>query len=69
VEGRDVRELSAGQLHRALSGEQGSPLHLTVLRGERVLRVTLFRTKPRKSNRTAKEIDEAGLKDSDDAGL
>jgi C-terminal processing protease CtpA/Prc len=58
VEGRDVRELSESQLHRALSGEEGSPLRLTVLRGEEVIRVTLIRTKPRKSKRTPHESDE-----------
>ncbi|MGC4063603.1 MAG: PDZ domain-containing protein [Polyangiaceae bacterium] len=58
VEGRDVRELSERQLHRALSGDEGSPLRLTVLRGEAVIRVTLHRTKPPKSSRAQQERDD-----------
>lgn len=44
VEGMDVRSLDAKALHSTLSGEVGTPVRLTLLRGEEVLRVTLKRT-------------------------
>lgn len=49
VDGRDVRDMTAKQLHEQLSGEVGQPVKLTVLRGEGVMRVTLKRTPARKS--------------------
>ncbi|MCC6901666.1 MAG: PDZ domain-containing protein [Polyangiaceae bacterium] len=48
IDGMDVRRLDDKALHRALSGEVGSSVKLTVLRGEEVLRVTLKRTAARK---------------------
>ncbi len=48
VDGRDVRPLDDKQLHAILSGEVDTPVKLTVVRGEDVLRVTLRRTAPRK---------------------
>jgi C-terminal processing protease CtpA/Prc len=44
VDGRDVRELTAQQLHAALAGELGARVNLTVLRGDEVIRVTVERT-------------------------
>jgi C-terminal processing protease CtpA/Prc len=46
IDGRDVRRLDPEAVHRALSGEVREPVKLTVLRGERLLRVTLRRTEP-----------------------
>jgi len=48
VDGVDVRHLDAKALHRALSGEVGTRVRLTVLRGEEVLRLTLERTPARR---------------------
>ena len=44
IEGRDVRQMSALEIHRSLSGHIGAPVKLTWLREERVVRVTLRRT-------------------------
>ncbi|HEY6555756.1 MAG TPA: PDZ domain-containing protein [Polyangiaceae bacterium] len=49
VDGRDVRDMTAKQIHGLLSGEVGQPVKLTVLRGEEVMRLTLKRTPARKS--------------------
>jgi C-terminal processing protease CtpA/Prc len=46
IEGRDVRALSAEAVHRALSGEVGEPVKLTLVRDERIVRVTLLRSAP-----------------------
>jgi C-terminal processing protease CtpA/Prc len=51
VDGIDVRQLDERRLHRALSGEVGDPVKLTLLRGESVVRVTLKRTKARRLKR------------------
>lgn len=48
IDGRDVRELDERGVHRALSGEVGDPVKLTLLRDGRVIRVTLRRTPPPK---------------------
>jgi C-terminal processing protease CtpA/Prc len=48
IDGRDVRALTARQVHQALSGDVGEPVKLTVIRGEEVIRVTLRRTPARK---------------------
>ena len=44
IDGKDVRSLDPQQLHRALSGEVGEPVKLTLIRADRVVRVTLQRT-------------------------
>ena len=44
IDGRDVRELDERGVHRALAGNVGDPVKLTVLREGRVIRVTLRRT-------------------------
>lgn len=44
IEGRDVRTMTEQDLHRALGGEVGDPVRLTLLRGDDVIRVTLERT-------------------------
>jgi len=46
IDGRDVRELDPRGVHRALSGDLGEPIKLTLLREGRVIRVTLRRTPP-----------------------
>lgn len=48
IDGRDVRAMSAEEVHVALSGEVGAPVKLTVVRGDDVIRVTLRRTEARK---------------------
>jgi C-terminal processing protease CtpA/Prc len=53
VDGRDVRQFDPPALHRALSGEVGEPVKLTVLREEQVFRVTLRRTPPPSTLTTA----------------
>ncbi len=44
IDGVAARDLSPKALHQKLTGEVGDPVKLTVLRGERVIRVTLRRT-------------------------
>jgi C-terminal processing protease CtpA/Prc len=44
INGRDVRSMSDEQVHQALSGTVGEKVNLTVVRGERVLHVTVHRT-------------------------
>jgi len=44
IDGRDVREFDDRGVHRALSGEVGEPVKLTLLREGRVIRITLRRT-------------------------
>ncbi len=53
IDGKDVRMLSAKQIHQALSGDVGDKVKLTLLRGEQVLRVTLSRTPARRLPRPA----------------
>lgn len=48
IEGQDVRELDSKGVHRALGGEVGAPVKLTLLRENHVIRVTLLRTAPPK---------------------
>jgi C-terminal processing protease CtpA/Prc len=52
VEGKDVRQMGEHELYRALSGDVGTKVKLTVVRGDGVFRVSLTRTPvPRRSNR------------------
>ena len=44
VDGKDVRFMNKTELHEALSGETGTPVKLTVLRQDDVVRVTVRRT-------------------------
>jgi C-terminal processing protease CtpA/Prc len=44
IDGQDVRAMSPEQVHRALSGEVGEPVKLTLVRGDRIVRVTLHRS-------------------------
>lgn len=54
VEGIDVRQLDAKALHKHLSGDVGTTVRLTVVRGEEVLRLTLKRTPAKKRPKPAK---------------
>lgn len=54
IDGKDVRMMSAEQIHEALSGDVGQKVKLTVLRGEQVLRVTLKRTPAKRLGHTAR---------------
>ncbi len=47
IDGRDVRAMSPAEVHRALSGEVGAPVKLTLIRDDDVVRVTLRRTPAR----------------------
>jgi C-terminal processing protease CtpA/Prc len=50
IDGRDVRPLTEQQLHAIMSGDRGSVVHFTVLRGNEVERLAVARTlPPRKS--------------------
>jgi len=46
IDGRDVRQLSTEAVHRALAGSVGSPVKLTLVRGNSIVRVTVWRTEP-----------------------
>jgi C-terminal processing protease CtpA/Prc len=44
IDGRDARGMTAEQVHRALAGQVGEPVKLTLVRGDVVLRITLRRS-------------------------
>jgi C-terminal processing protease CtpA/Prc len=44
VDGKDVRQMNEHELYAALSGDVGTTVKLTVVRGDAVTRVTLVRT-------------------------
>ena len=46
IEGRDVRRFNDEGLHALLSGELGTRVRLTLLRGDEVLRLSVERTAP-----------------------
>jgi C-terminal processing protease CtpA/Prc len=48
IDGVDVRVMDAKQIHAVLTGDVDSPVKLTVVRGEQVLRVTVKRTEAKK---------------------
>jgi C-terminal processing protease CtpA/Prc len=48
IDGRAVSRMSPKEVHRALSGEVGEPVKLTLVRGERIVRVSVRRTPARK---------------------
>jgi C-terminal processing protease CtpA/Prc len=48
IDGVDVRAMNRKQVHAALAGDVDAPVKLTLVRGERVLRVTLRRTEARR---------------------
>ncbi len=48
IDGLDVRFMEPKQIHAALVGEVDSPVKLTLIRNEQVLRVTLKRTEAQK---------------------
>jgi C-terminal processing protease CtpA/Prc len=50
IDGRDVRSMNAQQVQRALAGKLDDPVKLTVLREDRVLRVTLKRSAARRQS-------------------
>lgn len=52
IDGMDVRGMNSRAVHRALSGDVGEKVKLTVLRGEDVIRVTLKRTKAKRPKPT-----------------
>lgn len=59
IDGRDVRGMSPEAVHRALSGDVGEPVKLTLVRGEQVHRVTLLRSEaPRTISPQRKSIPE-----------
>lgn len=54
IDGVDVRFMTEPQIHAALVGEVDSPVKLTVIREEQVLRVTLQRTEARPMRKSPK---------------
>ena len=48
IDGVDVRAMDPKQIHAVLTGDVDTPVKLTVVRGEQVLRVTLKRTEAQK---------------------
>ncbi|MEI9949328.1 MAG: PDZ domain-containing protein [Pseudomonadota bacterium] len=48
IDGLDVRRMDAEQVNNALCGEVDSPVKLTLIRQEQILRVTLKRTEAQK---------------------
>src|SRR4051812_7940148 len=48
IDGVDVRAMDAKQIHAALTGDIDTPVKLTVVRGDQILRVTLKRTEAQK---------------------
>jgi C-terminal processing protease CtpA/Prc len=53
IDGMDVRAMSPEQVHRALSGDVGQPVKLTVVRGNDVVRLTIKRSAvPRRHSAT-----------------
>jgi C-terminal processing protease CtpA/Prc len=44
VDGKDVRQMSERELYRSLSGDVGTAVKLTLVRGDAVMRVTVVRT-------------------------
>lgn len=58
VEGRDVRGMTAEQIHQALSGEVDEPVKLTLVRERQVVRVTLRRTKAQRRPRPSESAPE-----------
>lgn len=47
IDGKDARAMGPDGVHRALSGEVGEPVKLTLVRRGEVLRVTMKRTQAR----------------------
>src|SRR5688500_10800813 len=52
IDGRDVRQMSAKDVHAALSGDVGEPVKLTLVREGRVIRVRLDRPAPERLRST-----------------
>lgn len=44
IDGRDARAMRAAEVHRALSGEVGAPVKLTLVRDSAIVRVMVTRT-------------------------
>jgi len=60
IDGLDVRRMDAEQINAALSGDVDSPVKLTLIREEQVLRVTLKRTEAhRLAKKPGKSPDSA----------
>jgi C-terminal processing protease CtpA/Prc len=53
IDGKDVRAMSAEQVHQALSGDVGAAVKLTVVRGDEVVRMTVKRSPARPRQRSA----------------
>jgi len=64
IDGLDVRTMNEHRLHRALSGEVGEKVKLTVARGTEVLRLTLTRTPARRPAKQRLPPEETGTSPS-----
>jgi S1-C subfamily serine protease len=60
IDGLDVRRMDAQQINAALSGEVDSPVKLTIIREEQVLRVTLERTEAQRLAKKPAKSPELG---------
>jgi C-terminal processing protease CtpA/Prc len=54
VDGKDVRAMDEATLQRTLAGDVGTPVKITAVRGDEIVRVTLRRTPARRSSRAAR---------------
>jgi len=61
IDGLDVRRMDAQQINGMLSGEVDSPVKLTLIRQEQVLRVTLLRTEAQKRLKNPEKSPGSGL--------
>ncbi len=61
IDGLDVRRLDAQQINAALSGEVDSPVKLTLIRQEQILRVTLKRSEAQKLPKKRGKSPESAL--------
>ena len=60
IDGLDVRRMDAQQINSALTGDVDSPVKLTLIRQEQIVRVTLKRTEAQKlPKKTGKSLESA----------
>ena len=59
IDGVDVRAMDAKQIHATLTGDIDTPVKLTIVRGEQILRVTVKRTEARKLKLPPSDAPEA----------
>ena len=60
IDGVDVRAMDAKQIHAVLTGDVDTPVKLTLVRGDQILRVTVKRTEAQKLKLPPVASAEAG---------